>query len=227
MNTASVLDKAQQLQARARTLAEGEAGEKEAERIAHRVEKTRALLADLQQAVSVARRLSALDDIDGTDLTDLDDGYPHLSRHAAAGNPSDRVFTTTWNKISAATSQVTDWVRPTWSSWSQRRIAALPEARILLLPPDERTAASNRYTELTKLANKNVPSVADIAQFASSYDLLKETLDSTPDPPEEVQGLLRQLSERPLTLNDITDAQIALLRGVGIASQIEVRRRGT
>jgi len=227
MTPTSVFDKAQALQSRANALAAGEAGQKEAERVAHRVEETRALLAELRQALTVARSMRAIDDADPIDLSILDDGYRNFSKYAAAGSPSDLVFTTAKRKIRAVADQLGLQLQQIWSGWTSARMSVLPVLRIILLPSEEQGAARERRDELAKLARVKVPSATDVTLFLRNYDLLKETLDGTPDPPEEVLSLLQRLGERPsLTLHDLTDAQIALLRDAQVANQIEVRRRG-
>lgn len=227
MTPTSVFDKAQALQSRANALAAGEAGQKEAERVAHRVEETRALLAELHQVIMGVRSMRAIDDADPIDLSALDDGYVNFSKHAAAGNPSDQVFTTAKRKVRAVIDQLGLQLQQTWSSWTSHRMTMLPVLRILLLASEEQAAAHERRDELAKLARVKAPSATDVTLFLRNYDLLKETLDGIPDPPNEVLTLLQRLGERPsLTLHDLTDAQITMLRDAQVANQIEVRRRG-
>jgi hypothetical protein len=99
--------------------------------------------------------------------------------------------------------------------------------RIPLLGADEQKSARDRRDELLKLSKIAVPTGPDVGGFQSAAGLLRETLDEVPDPPQEILALLQRLGERPpVTLDQLTDDDIGLLRRAGIADQIEVRRRG-
>jgi hypothetical protein len=221
----SVLDKALALRAEASRLREGQAAQAEAQRVAQRLDKTLALLGGLRQAVTAARRLQELESAPPIDLSCADDGRDRFARHAA-GLPSDQAFTAAQQKIKAATTRINDSLASSWSQWAQQQLASLPLVRITMLTTQPQEAARKRSDELQKLA-RQPPTAADIEIFIQGRDLLREALADVLDPPPEVLDLIHRLAQRPwLTLGDLTDEQISLLRVVRIADQIELRRRG-
>ena len=161
------------------------------------------------------------------DLSGLDDGRAAFARHAAAGLPSNQVFTAARQKINGVISRVSEQLGAAWAQWTSEQLAGLPLIRIPLLGADEQKSVRDRRDELLKLSKVAVPTGPDVGAFQSAAGLLRETLDEVPDPPQEILGLLQRLGERPpVTLDQLTDDDIGLLRRAGIADQIEVRRRG-
>ena len=223
--TMSVLDKALALQTEASRLREGADADADAVRVSHRVDETLSLLRDLRQTVTTVRRFQATGTAPTIDLSNADDGRVRFARHAA-GLPSNHVFTTAQQKIKDATGRIARALTTAWSAWASERLASLPLVRITMLPADAQEAERKRKDELQRLARKP-PSPGDIDLFLTSIDLLEESLAGIPDPHPEILELIKRLAERPgLTLHEVTDDQIALLRTAQIADQVELRRRG-
>jgi len=223
----SVLEKAQALQAEAIRLQEGTAAEAEAARMSHRVGETSRLLDALDQVVVSVQKLQAAGGAQSVDVSGVYDGRANFARHAATGAPSDRVFTTAQQKIKEVTDRIGRQLAAAWSVWTESRTTQLPLVRITLLGADAQDSARRRRDDLQKIAKKTTPTASDVTLFQATFGLLKETLDEVADPPAEVLALLDRLGQRPaLTLHDLTDEQVALLRRAEIADQIEVRRRG-
>jgi hypothetical protein len=225
----SVLEKAQALTAEAARLRQGSEAEHEAVRIAQRVAETTKLLQELGKVAAAVRRLQDVTGEPGANLAGLDDGRQAFGRLAASGLPSNQAFTAAKRKIEGVISRVGSELAEAWSRWTAESMARLPLVRITLLDTEDDRASAREYREeLHKLARVTVPTRADINDFHSFSESLRETLGQMADQPEPLLALLQRLDERPLlTLAEISDEQITLLRQRGIAHQIELRRRGT
>ena len=223
----SVLEKAQAMTAEAARLREGEKGEQDAARVSQRVDEVTVALQGLGRVVGAVDRLHAVSGTRTVNLSGLDEGRPTFAGRARAGLPSNQVFTAAKQKINGVTSRVSEQLGAAWAQWTSEQLAGLPLIRIPLLDADEQKSARERRDELLKLAKIAVPSSADIGTFQSTAGLLRDTLSEVAPPPPEILALLQRLGERPpVTLDQLSDDDIGLLRRAGIADQIEVRRRG-
>jgi hypothetical protein len=225
----SVLEKAQAMTAEASRLQQGADAEHDAIRVSQRVEEITQVLVQLRQVVQAVDRLRAVSNSECVDLSGLDDGRAAFARHAASGLPSNQVFTAAKRKINGVISRVSAELGIAWSQWTAERMAGLPLVRIALLEDEEeRASARSLRDDLRQLARVPVPTRADVNSFHSAAGTLMETLGQVSDQSEDLLALLQRLGERPpLTLDQVTDDQIMLLRQADIADQIEVRRRGT
>jgi hypothetical protein len=224
-NPPSVLDKARDMSAEATRLRRDSDAEHDATRVSERVGEILPLLQQLALVTGAARRLRDVSGEDRVDLSGLDDGRAALARHA--GLPSNQAFTAARSRITGVSARVSRDLAAAWSRWAEQRMAALPLMRIGLLETGDQQAARERRDELQKLAKVPVPTSTDISMFESAATQLAEALDEVGDPPQEVLALLQRIGERPpLTLADLADDEIRLLRQAGVAGQIEVRRRG-
>jgi hypothetical protein len=220
----SVLDKARAMTAEATRLRRDVSAEHEAKRVSERVGEILPLLQRLSLIATAVRRLRAVSGENWVDLSGLDDGRAALARHA--GLPSNQAFTAAKSKVSAVTSRVSTDLGAAWSRWTEQQFAGLPLMRIPLLDPGDQATAREWRDDLQSLAKKTVPTSTDISMFQSAAAQLAEALAKVSDPPQEVLALLKRLSERPpLSLAELADEDIRLLRQAGVASQIEVRRR--
>jgi hypothetical protein len=222
---ASVLDKARAMTAEATRLRQDVSAEHEAKRVSERVGEIVPLLQRLSLIAAAVRRLRTVSGQNWVDLAGLDDGRAALARHA--GLPSNQAFTAAKSRINAVITRVSADLGAAWSRWTEQCMAGLPLMRIPLLDPGDQETAREWRDELQSLAKKPVPTSTDISMFQSAAAQLAEALAKVGDPPQEVIALLRRLGERPpLTLAELADDDIRLLRQAGLASQIEVRRRG-
>jgi hypothetical protein len=223
---ASVLDKARAMTAEATRLRRDVSAEHEAKRVSERVREILPLLQRLSLIAASARRLRVVSGENCVDLSGLDDGQAAFARHA--GLPSNQAFTAAKSRINAVTNRVSTDLGAAWSRWTEQCMAGLPLMRIPLLDPSDQETARKWRDELQGLAKNPVPTSTDVSMFQSAAAQLAEVLAKVSDPPQEVLALLRRLGERPpLTLAELADDDIRLLRQAGVAVQIEVRRRGT
>ncbi|OEU95746.1 hypothetical protein [Streptomyces oceani] len=227
MTNVSVYDKAMQLQNRARQIAAGAVGEKEAARVLGRSRELRAGLAELRTQVELSHALAALGAAHQPDLSGIDAARSAFERKALNGLPSDAVFNTARKKVQEAASKLKAESGAAWAAWATEQVAALPLARIPILPRGEREAARTREKDLRQaVATKNL-SKADLTLFTGTYALLAESLHDKSDPPGELLDLLDVLEKRPSpTLRDITDSDIALLRRFEMDIHITMQRSG-
>jgi len=223
----SVADKAQALTAEASRIRQGFDAQHDAERVVNRSDEILAELARLRGLVATAERLNAVSTVELIALTNLDDGRAALARHAKTGLPSNQAFSAAKQKIGGVISRLRTTLRDAWTTWTSERTAELPLARISLLAADQQESALECQSELQRLTRIAEPTRADVSLFRSCIESLSEMLAEVPDLPDEATELVQRLRQSPwLTLADLTDAQIALLRDTGIARQIELRWRG-
>jgi len=212
----SVLDKARLFQAQAEVLSARRSERQEGERVANRRAELSSDLQGLAAALAAARSVAALGSSDALP-SGIDDGYVEFHRKIAQGNTSDPVFAAAMRKVKTATTA--------WDAWAAARIETVPANRDALLSSGERQQARERRSTLDKL-RASPPSAGNVQHFKTTYELLLDTLQSQPDPSEELIELLNRMSGRvPLMLSDLSDEEIALLRATSIAEQVELRRR--
>ena len=227
MTDLSVYDKAVQLQNRARQIAVGAVGEKEATRVLTRTKELRVALAELRTQVELNRTLALLGAADRADLSGIDSARSAFERKALNGLPSDTVFNTARKKVQEFAAKFKSNNGEAWVAWATAQLAGLPLARIPMLSSGERDAARNREKELRQaVAPKNL-STSDVRLFTSTFALLSESLRDKSDPPNELLDLLALLEKRPSpTLRDLSDADIALLRQFEMDLHITLQRTG-
>ena len=88
-----------------------------------------------------------------------------------------------------------------------------------------RLQARTTLKNLRNLAAVKTITAADIAEYASAYQGLMEELSETTDVPETVATIMNRVSGGGVTLRDLSDDEIALLRAYRMDSEIELRRK--
>jgi hypothetical protein len=225
----SVLELAREVTNEANRIKGGKTAELNAERVLNRVGEANMPLKKLDQVVTAARRLAVTSGEAPIDLIGLDDGRADFERLAQRLNylPSNQAFEGAKNKIRDVTERVTIGLATAWTQWTDREVAKVPSLRISLLEQEDQRVPRERWGRLVKTARVTPPTRDQINSFKSDLDYLHELLDPLPDPPGAVLEILDRLGQhRGLTLAEVTDEEIAVLRGAGVAAQIEVRRRG-
>jgi hypothetical protein len=225
----SVLELAQTVTEEANRINEGTKAEQDADRVLNRVNETIPILGRLTQVLSAVNGLSAASGAQAVDLSGLDDGRKAFERLASNAGwlPSDRAFNDAKNKMNEVIKRVTTGLADAWTRWAGQEVAEVPSLRISLLEQEHQRTVRERWANLVKISKVEAPTRDQINSFKSDLGILHEILDPLPDPPGAVLGILDRLGQRPvLTLADLADGQIAVLREAGVADQIEVRRRG-
>jgi hypothetical protein len=113
-----------------------------------------------------------------------------------------------------------------WKAWAEKQLHSIPDEKIAVLPGDERQAAVKDWTQLRRLAGKAPKNNHEIAEFIRLRDRTTQALQPVPHLNEALRELLQRLDGKPpLTLADLSDNTIAMLRDAGFASHVQLSRR--
>ncbi|MBZ6111170.1 MULTISPECIES: hypothetical protein [Streptomyces] len=225
----SVYEKANLLEDHASRIADGEDSQRQATRVSSRLLELRSQLNQLRSQLAVTQALQSRGAGLDIDLSGIDDGRAGFERSLGpSGLPSNQVFNTAKKKTQAVTDRLAEENQAAWSAWTEQLLADLPLARIsMLVELEAEKQASRRQLELERIA-RGKASKEDITTFATTYAGLAELLQDTQDPPEALVDLLNRLREQPgLTLSDVTDEEIALLRECRMDAHITLKRKGS
>ncbi|MCG8917387.1 hypothetical protein L6E12_16500 [Actinokineospora sp. PR83] len=224
MNDAgSLLEKAERFRAEVRRIDEGASAEQAARSATQRIQELRSALADLTAQVSLARALARCSGVP-LPLGDVHSGLDELRRKASTGLPADQAFNTARKKVRAATEDLAQRAQQTWRTWTASAVDSLPLNRMAGLDRAKQRAVQAALTELNVLRKRSTPSATDVNEFSGKHGTVLDHLAAAADAPEELLALLARFDSRVLTLRDITDSDIALLREHGMDGGIEIRR---
>ncbi|WLW55198.1 hypothetical protein [Streptomyces sp. YU58] len=225
----SVYEKAKLLEDHASRIADGEDSQRQATRVSGRLLELRSQLNQLRSQLAVTQALQSRGAGLDIDLSGIDDGRAGFERSLGpSGLPSNQVFNTAKKKTQAVTDRLAEENQAAWSAWTEQLLADLPLARIsMLVELETEKQASKRQLELERIARGKASKEA-ITTFTTTYAGLAELLQDTQDPPEALVDLLNRLREQPgLTLSDVTDEEIALLRECRMDAHITLKRKGS
>jgi hypothetical protein len=222
----SVLDKALHLQSEARRLDSGREGERQVQRIRERAHMVRAALGDLRNQAHLARILEQRTGI-SVDLSGLEAGRKELARKAGSGLPGDPAFNAASRRIKETIESLSKAILDKWRNWADGQLALLPVSRISMLGQARQVEARSTLKSLKNYAASPRLAAADINLFAMQCEGLKDELGQAPDAPEPLLVMLGRLGTGTLTLRDVTDEEIALLRQYSMDQEIEVRRKSS
>lgn len=225
MTATSVLDRAKALTATANRLREGSEAEDNAKRVLTQADSLGNALTRLKRQVEASRALQELGVI--IDMGNIGEGRERFSRLADDGQglPSYQAVAAARRTVEAVLERVESTLAQAWAQWATERVAELPVQRLSTLPTVEQRAHRATLGELKKLAKIELPHAREIVSFATAHSALKEALGSLREPDPELERLLSRLGQRVM-LDQVSDADIALLREYGLADQIELHRRG-
>ncbi|MFD9532108.1 hypothetical protein [Streptomyces sp. NPDC060010] len=229
MTQMSAYEKSKLLEDHASRIADGEESQRQATRVSARLMELRSQLDQLRCQLAVTHALQAQGAGLDIDLSGVDDGRAGFERSLGpSGLPSNQVFNTAKKKTQAVTDRLGEANQAAWSTWTGRLLEALPVARIsMLLDPKAEKQASARHAELERVARGKASKEA-ITTFAVTHASLAELLQDAQDPPQALAVLLDRLREQTgLTLRDVTDEEIALIREYGMDAHISLKRKGS
>ncbi|WP_159393625.1 hypothetical protein [Streptomyces albus] len=222
-------EKAKLLEDHASRIADGEDYQRQATRVSSRLLELRSQLNQLRSQLVVTQALQSRGAGLDIDLSGIDDGRAGFERSLGpSGLPSNQVFNTAKKKTQAVTDRLAEENQAAWSAWTEQLLAELPLARIsMLVELEAEKQASKRQIELERIVRGKASQEA-ITTFATTYAGLAELLQDTQDPPQALVNLLNRLREQPgLTLSDVTDEEIALLRECRMDAHITLKRKGS
>lgn len=222
--TLTVLEKANQFRTKAELIGAQQSDTDELTRITHRVAAVKAALQKLDRAMTAARIVADLPDAPTINMT-VDDGYDDFRRKIDGGDFNDPVFRTAARKLEAAATKIDTEGQQVWKTWTAERLDSIRRERIAVLPTAERRNVRERSMRLDRIAAAS-PDRSSVTEFVTTYDNLRELLDDLPDLPSQLVDLLERLSQKtPLTIADLTEEDLRILRESEVGSQIELRRR--
>jgi hypothetical protein len=227
MAEVSLLDKALRVEGLARTYAEGATERREREQTAGALAQVEAALSLLVASVHAAQDAAALGlSIDGI-TENARTGLANLRARSGDGMlPSTRVLQAARNKLDASRTVLDKALDAAWRPWAAAQITSLPQSNKTFATPLSRQAIEQDIQDLTRLAARKPPTAQEIATFARVHTRVRQTLDQLSGD-ENIAGLLARMDgANVLTLADLTDAELHLLRSqTQVADQIELRRR--
>ena len=222
----SLLDKALRVEGLARTYAEGANERREREQTSQALSQAEAALTRLDASVRAGRAATAL----GISISGISEiataGLQNLAARSGEGVlPSPRVLQASRTKLDASRAALDKAVETAWRPWATAQIESLPLRNKAFATPTGRQNIDQDVQDLTRLSRK-LPSADEIDTFTRVSHRVRHTLENlTGD--QEIASLLARLdSAGTLTLADLTDAELGLLRSQHqVADQIELRRR--
>jgi hypothetical protein len=224
----SLLDDALALNSQGRRLRRDESDTTELNRLSARISELRAVLAELRGLVHMFRVAQAAGAPASVSPTKVDSGREYLARRASEGFPNDAAFSSAKSRVTSAVKQAKAGLEIAWKDWARDEVAQLPRERLTRLPKKQRTAADKTWVKLAQLARKTPTNESSIAEFVTLKNELREILEHAPEVDRELGELIRRLEDSPaLSLADLTDEQVVLLRQPDIADQVELRWRTT
>jgi hypothetical protein len=220
----SVYDKALRLRAEIRRIDEGASAEQAARSAAHRVQELRSALADLTSQVSLARALTRYSETE-VPLGDVRNGLFELQQRASTGLPSDQAFDAARRKVTASAEDLARRSQEVWRTWTSTSVDNLPTNRMAGLDQARQRSTRQAVDQLAALRKRTKPSSSDVVEFHNTLDAVLDELAAAKNAPDELLDLLTRFDGQQMTLRDITDSEIALLREHGMDSEIEIRRK--
>lgn len=220
----SVLKKAIRLQFEASRIYLRQAGTQEAERVQNRIYSLNVVIGHLRTLAKTAHFLNERAGAD-IDLSALAQGYRELARHADRGFPSNQAFSSAERRLKSSAEALATAIQVQWKSWAERQLATLEVSRIAMLDQRRQEQAKFWLKSLKAAAASPAPDIAQISGFINQQALLSEELQQAPDVPTELLVLLNKINNGSVTLADVSNEEITLLRSCQMDRQIELKRK--
>ncbi|OOC50882.1 MULTISPECIES: hypothetical protein [Nocardiopsis] len=219
----SVLGKALTLQGEVRRLEASTQGAEEAKRVVTRVTEIRAELGNIRRQLHVAEELRKHTSVE-FGLAGVDTGLANLKRNAMVGIPSNPAFVSARGKAKKTAEEHATRIQEAWRNWTAKQLEGLPVERIPMLALDRQGDAQRTFEDLRRTAAREV-SKSDVLTFTAEYNRLSEELREAKDAPEELSTLVQRINSGGMTLRDLTDEDIALLRSWSWDGHITLGRK--
>ncbi|MBO3752588.1 hypothetical protein J5X84_41605 [Streptosporangiaceae bacterium NEAU-GS5] len=224
VGTTTLLEKANQFRIKAELIGAQQSHTDELTRITLRITAVKAALNKLDQALTAARTVAGLPDAPSINMA-VDDGYDEFRRKIDVSDFNDAVFRMAVRRLEAAAMKLDTESDQSWKTWTVQCLGSLRRERVAVLPAPQRGSARGSWTRLERIASAP-PDRSSVIEFVTTYDNLRELLDDLPDLPSELLDLLDRLSQKtPLTIADLSEEDLRILRTSEVGSQIELRRR--
>lgn len=222
----SVLDKANRLRAVAHTYAEGAKERRDREQAAvalKELEDALDALALRAEAAKAAARLGvAVPDIASL----VSRGLANLEAKSGDGLlPTKQALQAARGKVATSRTELEAALNAAWREWAAARVADIPVAKVALVSELSRQSVEDDVRSLGTSA-RALPSAVDVELFERKLARVLKVLDALESDEEIVDLLARLGAPEGVVLADLTDVELALLRGhSAVADQIVLRRR--
>ncbi|MEU8132138.1 hypothetical protein [Streptodolium elevatio] len=225
MSTASVLEKARALQNQARHIAEAQKDAAQQERVVRRIDEVRSALekarGQLRTAVLLRERTGL-----SVNLASLAAAYERFENKSRGGLPADRVFAEAQKALDACAKEFASTIRDAWAEWARTCVSGVSSVRFAALAPPDRREAENSLRTLRVLAERKTVDGTTIRAFCADHANVLRLLEHAPsEVPTELAQLIERIDGGGLTLCDLSDDDIALLRTYDQDVWISVTRK--
>lgn len=225
MSDVSVLEKATRLRAVAHTYAEGAKERRDREQAAVALKEVEDALDTLEMRAEAARAVAKL----GVPMPDIaaivGRGLANLQAKAGDGLlPTKQALQAARGKLATNRTELDAALGVAWREWAAACVAEIPVAKIALVREQSRQSIEDDVRSLRSSA-RMLPSADDIESFARKLAHVRRVLDALESDDDIVELLARIGAPQGLVLADLTDIELALLRGnPAVADQIVLRR---
>lgn len=226
MSGESIQEKAGRARAGVRAIRADQQDENERQRVERRVQETSAELGKLEGHLRTATLLADRAEL-RFDVSYVKDGRSNLARRSEGGLPNDQSFTAARRKLEAASKRLAEEMQGAWAHWSQEQLDALPLGRKAMLTSQaDKNDVEGRIRELRSAQNpKEGLNSTVVTTFTHGLSALRDILDDAPEVPGELLQVLDKIDAGIVTLADVTDEEIALLRQFNQDAYVRLTRK--
>ncbi|MGP3977850.1 hypothetical protein ACTWQF_28310 [Streptomyces sp. 8N114] len=221
----SVLEKARELQNKARHIAEAQKDAVQQERVVRRIDEVRSALEKATGQVSIAELLRERTG-HSVDMAALVHAYERFETKSRGGLPADRVFTEAQRTLQLCAKDIAAEIRDVWGEWARTRVSGVSSARFAALAPAERREAETLLRDIRAYAERRNVDGTVIRSFCTAYAEVQRLVEHAPsDVPPALAQLIERIDAGGLTLRDLTADDIELLRAYDQDAWISVTRK--
>ncbi|MFB7474206.1 hypothetical protein [Kitasatospora sp. NPDC056184] len=225
MSTETTSEKASRVRAGVRAIQADQQDENQRQHVAKRVQEISVELGKLEGHLRTLDVLTKRTGV-GLDASYVMDGHIRLAKYAAGGLPSNPAFVGAQRKLEASARRLAEELRTAWVGWCQEQLDALPLGRRSGLAKAQRDEVDKRLKDLRGAQSpKGDLDVSTVILFADGVAALKETLECATELAPAVVRVLDRIESGALTLAEVTDAEITLLREFDLAGDIRLTRK--
>ncbi|MFF2818995.1 hypothetical protein ACFVT9_26155 [Kitasatospora cineracea] len=225
MSAEMTLEKAGKVRAGVRAIRADQQDENQRRHVAKRVQEISAELGRLEAHLRTAATFAERTGVN-LDVSYVSDGHGNLSKHAAGGLPSNPAFVAAQRKLEASARRLAEELRTAWADWCQVQFGVLPLSRRSGLLKAQRDEVDKKLKELKGLQSpKGDLDRTTVILFTEGMAGLKEILEEAVELAPAVAQVLDRIESGLLTLADVTDEEITLLREFDLAADIRLTRK--
>ncbi|MFC8244006.1 hypothetical protein [Streptomyces chartreusis] len=221
----SVLEKARELQNKARHIAEAQKDAVQQERVVRRIDEVRSALEKATGQVGIAGLLRERTG-QSVDMAALVSAYERFETKSRGGLPADRVFTEAQKALETCARDIAAAIRDVWGAWARTRVSGVSSARFAALAPAERREAEVLLGAMRGHAERrNIDGIV-IRSFCTAYADVQRLVEHAPiEVPPALAQLIERIDKGGLTLRDLSLDDIELLREYDQDVWISVTRK--